>query len=120
MQNFKNLDIWNKAHLLVLAIYKATAEFPKDELYGLTSQMRRSGVSVPSNIAEGCGRKSKAEFCNFLQIAIGSANELAYQIMLSHDLQYLSDSDYETLSNSVEEVRKMLIVFTRKVNEEKG
>ena len=76
MQNYKNLDVWKSAHLLTLNTYKATGTLPKDELYGLTSQIRRASVSIPSNIAEGCGRGGKTELGQFLKIALGSANEL--------------------------------------------
>ena len=73
MKDFKELKVWEKAHKLAVAIYKATLTFPKTEVYGLTSQMRRAGVSIPANIAEGCGRRSEVEFARFLQIAMGSS-----------------------------------------------
>ncbi len=76
MQDFHQLKVWHKSHAVALAVYTATSSFPKEELYGLTSQMRRAAVSVPSNIAEGCGRDSQPQFAHFLQIAFGSASEL--------------------------------------------
>jgi four helix bundle protein len=85
MQDFKKLEVWKKADSLVLAVYKATNNFPKDEIYGLTSQIRRAAVSITANIAEGCGRNSKVELCQFLQISIGSANELDYYIHLASE-----------------------------------
>jgi four helix bundle protein len=81
MQDFKNLVTWQKAHSLAIVIYQATANFPKDELYGLTSQIRRSCTSIPANIAEGCGREGNSDFGRFLQISIGSASELKYHLL---------------------------------------
>src|SRR5688500_19694656 len=85
MKDFRQLKVWEKAHQVALAIYKATKEFPKEELYGLTSQIRRASMSIPTNISEGCGRNTDAEFARFLQIAMGSASETEYQLLLSHD-----------------------------------
>ena len=99
MQNFESLKVWQKSHELTLAIYKATANFPKDELYGLTSQIRRACASVPANIAEGCGRTGKAELARFLQVAMGSASELEYHLLLVHDLGLLRDGEYKLLEN---------------------
>lgn len=115
MQNFKELNVWNKAHLLTLEIYTISKTFPKEELYGLTSQIRRSSASIPTNIAEGCGRGGSVEFGRFLQIAIGSANELEYQLILSRDLNYFSDKDYQALSDQLLEVKRMLLGLYRKV-----
>ena len=86
MKDFKKQKVWQKSHRLTLDIYKATANFPREELYGLTNQLRRSCASIPANIAEGCGRNSDADFSRFLQIAMGSATELEYHLLLSHDL----------------------------------
>lgn len=99
MKDFKKQKVWQKSHELTLEIYKVTIDFPRDELYGLISQMRRSCASVPANIAEGCGRNSDADFSRFFQIAMGSAAELEYHLLLSHDLGLLNDSYYENLSN---------------------
>jgi four helix bundle protein len=117
MQDFKKLVVWQKAHLLAVAIYQATAMFPKEEIYGLTSQMRRVSVSIPSNIAEGCGREGNAELSRFLQIASGSAREMEYQLLLAHELTFLDDQSYESLDNQVSEVRKMLITLIKKLKE---
>ena len=108
MKDFKQLKVWEKAHQLALAIYKATAQFPKEELYGLTSQIRRASMSIPTNIAEGCGRNTDAEFARFLQIAMGSASETEYELILAHDLEFLAKDHYENLQTQVEEVKKML------------
>jgi four helix bundle protein len=86
MQDFRNLLVWQKSHELVLEIYRISRDFPREELFGLTSQMRRCAVSVPSNIAEGCGRGSDPDFARFLIIAMGSCSELEYQVLLSRDL----------------------------------
>jgi len=115
MQDFRDLKVWEKAHHVTLGVYKASAAFPKDELYGLTSQIRRSSVSVPSNIAEGCGRGGDAEFARFLQIAMGSASELEYQLLLAHDLGFMNSTKYKTLVNHVIEVKRMLAVLMQKV-----
>src|SRR5262245_6237468 len=100
--------VWQKAHQLVLKVYRSTKEFPKEELYGITSQMRRAGVSIPNNIAEGCGRCSEAEVGSFLQIAMGSASELEYLLLLSRDLQLLASSTHDDLNADVTEVKRML------------
>ena len=115
MKNFRELKVWEKAHLLALAVYKATADFPKGELYGLTSQLRRASVSIPTNIAEGCGRGSDAEFARFAQIAMGSASELEYLILLVRDLQLLKAEDHDQLTNSVIEIKRMLTALIQKL-----
>ena len=111
MQDFKKLTVWEKGHRLTLAVYKATARFPKDELYGLTSQIRRASASIPANIAEGCGRTGKAELGRFLQVAMGSASELQYHLLLAHDLGMLGESEYKSLESQVIEVKRMLSAF---------
>jgi len=90
MRDFKKYEIWQLSHNLTLKVYDITKAFPKEETYGLTSQIRRSSSSIPTNISEGCGRDSDAEFNRFLTIALGSANETEYLIMLSKDLNYLT------------------------------
>jgi len=119
MQNFKSLKVWSKSHQLTLAIYNTTAKFPKDELYGLTSQMRRASASIPANIAEGCGREGKAELARFLQVSMGSASELEYHLLLAHDLGLMGEQDYRLLSSSVTEVKRMLSSFIRKLRGER-
>jgi four helix bundle protein len=118
MKDYKKLNVFEKAHELALNIYKATAAFPKDELYGLTSQMRRACVSIPSNIVEGCGRKGDAELSQFIQIALGSTNELGYQLLLAHDLKYLSDELFINLNDQIDHVRRMLIMLLKKTREQ--
>jgi four helix bundle protein len=108
MRDFREIKVWTKAHLLTLEIYKATAGFPREEMYGLTSQLRRSSASVPSNIAEGFGRGGKTELARFLQIGMGSASEVEYQLLLAHDLSLLSNLTYEDLANRIVEVKRML------------
>jgi four helix bundle protein len=98
-----------------LSIYKISATFPKDELYGLTSQIRRSSVSIPSNIAEGCGREGDAEFGRFLQISMGSVNEVEYQLLLARDLKMITTTDHNYLSIQLECVKRMLIALIKKV-----
>ena len=115
MQDFKKLTVWEKGHRLTLAVYKATAGFPKDELYGLTSQIRRASASIPANIAEGCGRTGRAELGHFLQVAMGSASELEYHLLLAHDLRILSDSEYTSLDSQVVELKRMLGAFIGKL-----
>jgi four helix bundle protein len=113
MRDFRSLKVWEKAHELALAIYQATAAFPREEVYGLTSQMRRAAVSVPTNIAEGCGRNTEAELARFLEVAMGSASELEYLLLLAHDLKLLNDLDHARLSAQTEEVKRMLAPFIR-------
>lgn len=113
MKDFRQLKVWEKAHQLALAIYKATVNFPKEELYGLTSQIRRASLSIPTNIAEGCGRNSDADFARFVQIAMGSASETEYLLLLAHDLNFLQDENYEHLHENTEEVKRMLASFLK-------
>ncbi|MCB8982952.1 MAG: four helix bundle protein [Ardenticatenaceae bacterium] len=115
MQNFRQLLVWQKSHELVLRIYGVTQAFPASEVYGLSNQMRRASVSVPSNIAEGSGRGSDKEFAQFMQIAIGSISELEYQALLAKDLGYMSITTYNELSGQVSEVKRMLIGLRKKL-----
>jgi four helix bundle protein len=111
VRDFRSIKAWEKAHHLALAVYAGTKTFPRDEVYGLTSQTRRSASSVPTNIAEGCGRTGEAELSRFCQIAFGSLSELEYQLLLSHDLGYLDQSSYEHLRDATIEVKRMLGAF---------
>lgn len=111
MRNFRDLQVWQKAHALTLAVYEATASFPHHELYGLANQMRRCTVSIPANIAEGCGRGGSTEFGRYLQIARGSASELEYHLLLARDLDYLDAGAYEHLESELTEVQKMLASY---------
>jgi len=117
LQDFKKLTVWEKSHRLTLAVYKATASFPKAELYGLTSQIRRACASIPANIAEGCGRTGRAELGRFLQVAMGSASELEYHLLLAHDLEMLGEPDYKSMESQVVEVKRMLGAFIGKLRE---
>ena len=113
MRDFRNLQVWEKGHSLTLNVYKATASFPKDELYGLISQIRRSSASIPTNIAEGCGRNGDAELARFMTISLGSASEVEYQLLLAHDLGYLSQDLYTELHEKVTEIKRMLAGFIK-------
>jgi len=115
MKNFKDLMIWQLSHQLTLGIYKASAAFPSEEKFGLISQIRRASASIPTNIAEGCGRQSDAELHRFLTIAMGSASELEYQLILAKDLFYFSESSFLSLNNELMEIKKMLNVYIQKV-----
>lgn len=116
MQDFRNLAVWKKAHKLTLKIYEVTALFPNSEMYGLSSQMRRSASSVPTNLAEGCGRDGNAELRRFTNIALGSASELHYQLILAHDLSYLSAEHFAEYETDVIEVKRMLVGFLKSLN----
>lgn len=115
MQDFRDLKVWEKGHGLVLAVYQATRGFPRDELYGLTSQMRRAAVSIPANVAEGCCRSGDAEFARFAQIAMGSASELKYYFILARELEFINTDGHERLTTKVDEVQKMLASLIRKL-----
>ncbi len=111
MIDFKKLRVWEVSHQLTLQVYKLTSTFPGEEKYGLVQQMRRSASSVPTNIAEGCGRGSDAELVRFLVISMGSASELEYQILLAKDLHYLAGENYEEINKKNLNLTKMLNVF---------
>jgi four helix bundle protein len=115
MQDFKKLTVWQKSYRLGLDVYVATRGFPKEELYGLTSQIRRASVSIPANIAEGCGRHTGSEFARFLDIAMGSISELDCHLMFARDLSYIREADYSKLDENLVEVRRMLIAFIQTV-----
>ena len=115
MKDFRTLKVWEKSHKVVLAVYEVTKSFPKSELYGVTSQIQRAAVSVPTNIAEGCGKDSDAELGRYFKIAMGSSSELEYLLLLAHDLRYLDDNQYNQLHANLVEVRKMLNAFIQKL-----
>jgi four helix bundle protein len=115
MQDYKKLKVWEKAHEITLNVYKITKAFPKDELYGMVSQLRRATSSIPANIVEGCGRRTKADFARFLTIAVGSSNETEYFLLLAKDLNYISEREHQKLNNEITEVRKMLLSLISKV-----
>ena len=115
MKDFRDLQVWERSHM-TLAIYAATMKFPRQELYGLTSQIRRCAVSVGANIAEGCGKMGNNEFQRFLQIASGSASELDCELLRAKDLGYLAKPDYAKIADELSQIRKMLSALLRKVN----
>lgn len=108
MANFKELLVWQKSIDFVTDIYRSTGSFPKDEMYGLISQIRRASASIPSNIAEGNSRRSKPDYLQFLKIARGSCAEVETQLMISKNLNYLNEEDYQKLNNNIIEISKML------------
>lgn len=115
MRDFKELKLWQKAHRFVLDIYQHSLSLPSDERFRLTSHLRKSATSVPSNIAEGCGREGERELARFLSIAAGSASESEYQLLLARDLGYLQPDTHRRLDEQVTEVRRMLYSFIRKL-----
>lgn len=115
MKDFRKLKVWEKAHTLTLAIYRDTGAFPREELYGVTSQMRRTSASVAANIADGYGRGGDGEFHHFLNTASGSAVELEYFLLLARDLGMLPDDAYSELQQHVVEVERMLSGLLRTV-----
>jgi four helix bundle protein len=117
MKDFRELKVWEKAHHLTLEIYKMTAEFPKEEQFGITSQIRRAATSIGLNIAEGCGRGSDADFKRFLFIALGSATETEYCLQLALDLHYIPNDLYVVMNDQINEMKKMLYAFTEKLKE---
>lgn len=115
MKDFRQLKVWEKAHQLTLAVYQVTASFPRDEIYGLTSQMRRAAASIPSNLAEGCGRNSDAELARFSSMAAGSASELEYHLLLALDLNLIPVNNHQLLSEQVVEIKRMLSGLVQKL-----
>lgn len=115
MKDYRELQIWQRSHQLTLDLYRATKGFPKEELFGLTSQMRRASSSIPANIAEGCGRDGDAELKRFLTIALGSACELDYHILLATELAYFDAPTGKKLAGEVMELRRMLGAFVQKL-----
>ena len=118
MKDFRDLKVWEKSHNLALLAYKHTQGFPKQEMFGLTSQMRRAAVSIPTNIAEGCGRGGNFELARFLSIAMGSASELEYLLFISAGLGFLNRIDHKELELATTEVKRMLASLIAKINAE--
>jgi four helix bundle protein len=108
VRNYRDLRVWEEAHRLVLSIYKVTQFFPKEERFGLTSQIRRSAASIPANLAEGCGRRSDGEMARYIQIAMGSGAELSYHLLLAKDLGFVKNEEHAELDASVERIMRML------------
>jgi len=120
MKDFRDLLVWRKAHELTLAMYRRTALFPREELFGLTKQIRRCSGSIGANIAEGCGRRGNGELHRFLQIATGSVSELENHLFLARDLEFLRAQEYEEFRLRVVELRKMLASLILKVDLERN
>ena len=115
MKNFRELKVWEKAHQLTLSVYRSTEKLPAEERYGLTGQLRRAAASIPANIAEGCGRAGDRDFARFLQMAMGSASELEYHLLLGRDLGYLDSTDHQELEERTTEIKRMLASLIRKL-----
>ncbi len=115
MRDFRQLRVWEDAHQLTLEVYRLTKQFPKEELFALTNQLRRAVASIPSNIAEGCGRGSNKDYANFLQIALGSAFEVDYQLLLAKDLVYLDKENYDATNKKIDAVKRQLASLLQKV-----
>lgn len=109
----RDLEVWKRGISFVTTIYKLTDSFPKEELYGLTSQIRRAAISIPSNIAEGAARKSNKEFIHYLYIALGSSAEIETQLLIAVNLKFISDENMKILSEERDEISKMLIGLIR-------
>ena len=114
MQDYKKLKVWEYSHQLTISIYKLTKFFPKEDLFALTSQLRRASSSIPANIAEGCGRRTQADFTKFLNIALGSANETSYFILLAKDIDYIKEEDFLKYDDEIERIKAMLISLISK------
>ena len=115
MQDFRDLKVWQKAHQLVLRLYQSSRAFPSDERFGLTSQLRRAAISISANIAEGAVRSSDTDFARFLHIALGSASEVDYYLMLARDLSFLTREDYAAADSDLQEVKRMLAALVARV-----
>jgi len=120
MKTYRDLIVWQKSMQCVTAVYKNTCTFPKDELYGLTSQLRRAAISIPSNIAEGYGRRSTKDYLRFLQIAMGSIFELETQLEIALNLEYISKTDFTGIYEDSREIERMLSALIRKIKESKA
>lgn len=117
MKDFRDLIVWYKGHNLTIKIYSLTKNFPKEEMYGLTSQLRRAVSSIPINISEGCGRGSNADFARFLQMSMGSASEVEYLLLLANELGYINNS-IDILMSDIQEIKKMLASLISKTKTE--
>jgi four helix bundle protein len=120
VRNFRQLDVWKKAHEFTLKVYRITADFPNQERFGLTSQIQRASTSIGANIAEGCGRETDGDFKRFVGIARGSACEVEYHLLLARDLKHLDDEAYEPLNADINEVKKILFGLARYLETEKS
>jgi four helix bundle protein len=119
MRNYRDLQVWSKAHSLTLELYRLSRNFPRDEIYGITAQIRRSASSIGANLAEDCGRQSENEMARFLKISLGSASELDYHLLLAHDLGLLASEQHQNAARELTSIRKMLRSLLSAI-EEKG
>lgn len=119
VKDFHELKVWQRAHQLTLAVYRITAAFPREERYGLTSQLRRASSSIAANLAEGCGRNGDVEFARFCSMAKGSASELEYHLLLAKDLKLIKPTDYQELDQSATELKRMLTALMQKLKAER-
>jgi four helix bundle protein len=119
MKDFKNLEVWKKSHHLALSTYAITIDFPKHELYGLTSQVRRAAASIPANLAEGCGRSNDGDFHRFVQNAMGSTTEVEYHFLLARDLGLLSPETHRKVDVQIQQLKRMLVGLNRKIEIER-
>ena len=115
MRDFKKYDIWKLSHAFTLKIYALTKTYPKDEIYGIISQIRRASSSIPTNISEGCGRDSDAEFNRFLTIALGSASEVEYLIIISKDLNYIDENTFILLNEEINTIKRKIYSLKQKL-----
>ena len=115
MKDFRQLKVWEKAHLLAVAVYKGTKGFPKEEIYGLSSQIRRCSISIPSNIAEGYGRDGNNDYLRFLNISISSLFEMQTQLEISFNLKYINENQFNKINGESREIERMLSAFIRKI-----
>lgn len=118
MKDYRKLTVWEKAHRLVLEVYKLTCTYPREEQFNLISQLRRAATSVPTNIVEGCGRFTRKDFAKFLQDAFGSAQEIEYLLFLSSELNYMDNEKYNVINAQVNEVKAMLLSLLEKIRRE--
>jgi four helix bundle protein len=120
MQDYRKLVVWEKSHTFVLELYRLTGDYPKEETYALVQQIRRTASSIPMNIAEGCGRYTDSDLAHFLNMALGSSNEVCYQILLSKDLGYISADKYDEVNKTLHEIQAMLIALINKIRNKKA
>jgi len=118
VQRYRDLEVWKRSHALVLRVYQLTKNFPEEERFGLTSQLRRAAVSVPANIAEGSKRRTNQDFARFLNISEGSLSETDYLLLCSHDLGYLSNATLDPIAEEIDQISRMLYTLRRKVERE--
>lgn len=116
MKNFRDLKIWSASHNLALEIYNITKKFPSEEKFGITSQLRRASLSIPTNIAEGCGRGNDSDFSRFLQIAFGSASEVEYLLLFSFELKFLNETEYLKFAGEIVEIKKSISALIKKLH----